>query len=409
MKFIFLVLYYFLDIVILFYLCYYILTGIFAFFKKKKIYKYRPKNRFAIIIPARNEEKVIGTLIDSLKKQHYPKKFYDIYVAPNHCLDRTEEISKQHGAQIIKIDKEAKSKGDVLKYCFAYLEEKNHYDAYCIFDADNIVHPDFIRYMNHAICSGYQVAQGYRDTKNPRDTWISSCYALFYYIQNFFFNQARMNLGWSSSINGTGFMVTSKVIQTQGFSTKTMTEDIEFSALCALHNEKIAFVKEAITYDEQPLGFLTSWKQRMRWSFGTLQCLKIYFWKLMNAAFEKKNPQCFDMALFFFAPIFQLISFFILGLTFLVKISDLNQSILIATLYNNKVVSVILGYLISILLSVIVMMIDKKKMTNVWKGVFTLSVFMLTWIPINILCMIKRDFIWEPIRHTRNIDINTIV
>ena len=129
----------------------------------------------------------------------------------------------------------------------------------------------------------------------------------------------------------------------------------------------------------------------------------------MNAAFEKKNPQCFDMALFFFAPIFQLISFFILGLTFLVKISDLNQSILIATLYNNKVVSVILGYLISILLSVIVMMIDKKKMTNVWKGVFTLSVFMLTWIPINILCMIKRDFIWEPIRHTRNIDINTIV
>ena len=195
------------------------------------------------------------------------------------------------GAKIIDIDLEAKSKGDVLKYTFESLNNNYNYDAYCVFDADNIVHPEFLKSMNNALCSGFNVAQGYRDSKNPKDSWISSCYALFYYVQNFFFNQARMNMGWSSSINGTGFMVSSEVIKKYGFETKTITEDIEFSALCALNNEKIAFVKEAITYDEQPIGFMTSVKQRMRWSFGTLECLKLYFFKLLSTFFGKKIPQ----------------------------------------------------------------------------------------------------------------------
>ena len=408
-KLIFLCIYYTLEVVILFYVLYYVITGIFAFLGRKKIYKYRPKNKFAIIIPARNEELVIGTLIESLKKQHYPNKLFDIYVAPNNCTDDTRGAALKSGAKIIDIKVEAKSKGDVLKYCFLYLEEKYNYDAYCIFDADNIVHPNFLRSMNNALCSKYNVAQGYRDTKNPKDTWISSCYALFYYVQNFFFNQSRMNLGWSSSINGTGFMISSEAIKKYGFKTQTMTEDIEFSALCAMNNERIAFVKEAITYDEQPLGFKTSWKQRTRWSFGTMQCLKLYFGKLIKTFVHKKIPQCFDMALFFFAPIFQLLSFLALILTLIVYQLDISSSIIIQSLCENKFLSVIIGYFLSIILSFIVVIFDRKKVINIAKGILTLSIFMITWIPINIICIVKKQFVWEPINHTRNIDINNII
>lgn len=408
-KFIFLVIYYVIDIIILLYLLYYFFTGIAAFFNKKRIYKYRPKKKFAIVVPARNEEKVIDTLIHSLKNQKYPKKLFDIFIIPNNCSDNTREKAVKEGVFVIDIDVDTKSKGDVLKYSFDYLINNYNYDAFCIFDADNIVHPDFLKNMNNALCSGFNVAQGYRDSKNPKDSWISSCYALFYYVQNFFFNQARMNMGWSSSINGTGFMVSSEIIKKYGFNTKTITEDIEFSAFCALNNEKIAFVKNAITYDEQPISFLTSVKQRMRWSFGTLECLKLYFFKLMNCFFIKKIPQCFDMAIFFFAPIFQIISFGIIFFTMIFRIFSFNYSSVINMLYENKIISVILGYIVSIFLSLIVVFLDKKKINNVSKGIFTLSIFMLTWIPINLVCISKKDFDWEPIIHTRNVDINSVV
>lgn len=408
-KYIFLIIYYVVDIIILLYLLYYIITGLFAFINKKQIYKYRPKKKFAVIIPARNEAKVISTLIKSLNNQHYPKKLFDIFVVPNNCTDNTKEVGLKCGAKIIDILHDVKSKGDVLKYSFEYLNNNFNYDAYCIFDADNIVHPEFLRSMNNALCSGFNVAQGYRDSKNPKDSWISSCYALFYYVQNFFFNQARMNMGWASSINGTGFVVSSDLIKKYGFNTKTVTEDIEFSALCALNNERIAFVKEAITYDEQPVSFITSVKQRMRWSFGTLQCLKIYFFNLLDNFIVKKIPQCFDMAIFFFAPVFQIISFAVILLTGFFKVLNFNSSFVINMLYNNKLISVVLGYVVSILLSIIVIAIDNKRIQNVIKGIFTLSIFMLTWIPINIMCIKKKEIVWEPINHTRNIDINTIV
>jgi len=174
-----------IDILMIIYGVYYVIIGIFVFLKEKKIKKTNAKNRFAIIIPARNEEKVIGNLLDSLKKQKYPKELYDIFVFPNNCNDKTKEIAIENNAEIIECTEKIKSKGEALKYSFKYLNDNfEFYDAFIIFDADNVVHPQFIEKMNDALCSGYQIAQGYRDSKNPHDTWISNCYTLYYMIQN---------------------------------------------------------------------------------------------------------------------------------------------------------------------------------------------------------------------------------
>ena len=303
--------YYIFYFMVISYTLYYVFTGLCVVFNKKnKIKRYKEKTKFARLIPARNEEVVIKQLISSLKKQNYSKELYDIFVIPNNCTDNTKQIAKDEGANIIECDVEVTKKGDALKYAFNYLmNEFPEYDAYCIFDADNIVHPDFLKRMNDAYISGYNVAQGFRDCKNPKDSWISSCYSLFYFIQNFFFSQARTNIGLSASINGTGFMVAKSVIKKYGFDTITLTEDVEFSAQCALNGVKIGFVKDAITYDEQPAKFTQSWKQRKRWSVGTMQCLKIYSGKLFKESIKKKKLVCFDMSIYYMAPIMQILSF----------------------------------------------------------------------------------------------------
>ncbi|UKI27487.1 MAG: glycosyltransferase family 2 protein [Bacilli bacterium] len=91
------------------------------------------------------------------------------------------------------------------------------------------------------------------------------------------------------------------------FAPKTITEDIELTAICAINGVKIAFNEEAITYDEQVTDFRSSLKQRKRWSFGATQCLKNYTWELVKEGFKNKRFECFDVILFYFGIIFHVL------------------------------------------------------------------------------------------------------
>ena len=396
-----------INIIMITYGLYYIFTGIYTFKNKKyKIKRHKSKYKIAVIIAARNEENVISHLIDSLKKQKYPEELYDIFVVPNNCKDNTEQVALNAHANIIECKEIVSSKGEVLKYTFEYMA-KNHseYEAYCIFDADNIVHPKFLSRMNDALCEGYRVAQGYRDSKNPSDTWISSCYSLYYWTQNYFFNKARMNMGWSSSINGTGFMIKKDVLEEIGFNTVTLTEDIEFAAICGINKIRIAFVNNAITYDEQPLTFKESWKQRKRWSIGTIQCYKKYSKKL----FKTKTPVGFDMGLFFLAPFVQIATGIFTILLAFNMVIDLEMGMTLKFLKDNFILTSIIGYLISIVISTFVVICQRKKIKKAIKGILTLIVFMASWIPINIIALFSNKFVWEPIEHKVKVDIDSII
>ena len=402
--------YYILFIPIFIYGLYFLITGLFAFQKHQKIIrKYKEKHKFAIVIAARNEEKVIGNLIDSLNKQNYSKEKYDVFIIPNNCTDNTKEVSIKHGAKIIEVEKKVKSKGDVLEYTLDLLNKNYKYDAYIIFDADNVVHPNFIKRMNDTLCSGYELAQGYRDSKNPSDSWICGSYSLYYWGQNIFFNRSRMNIDSSSSINGTGFMIKRTIIDEMGFKTVTMTEDIEFTAQAAINNKRIAFVSDAITYDEQPLNFKTSWKQRLRWTTGTYQCLFTYFKPLFNGAIKNKNMSCLDMLLFFMAPIVQLVGCIVFVLLFIYTILGIKLYDIFAYMFAHNEIFFIVSYLISILFSALIVVISKKSIAKTILGILTFPIFLFSWIPINLICLFKKTLNWEPIVHNRNIELESLI
>lgn len=134
------------------------------------------EHKFMAIIPAHNEETVVGNLIESLKKQNYPKELFDIYVIADNCTDNTAKIAENAGAIVCVRDSlEGKTKGHALQWFLSKkIEENADYDAFCVFDADNIVDENFIKNMNKKLCQGEDVVQGYRDIKNPTDSWISS-------------------------------------------------------------------------------------------------------------------------------------------------------------------------------------------------------------------------------------------
>ena len=394
----------FISIVFTIYGLYYVITGLFAFLKPaKEKSKSNKIHKFSIIIAARNEENVIGNLIDSLKKQNYDKDSYDINVIVNNSNDNTYKVSKKHGANVIKCEIPVSSKGEVLRYAFKKFKNKDT-DAYVIFDADNVVHPDFLSEMNKSLNNGYKVAQGFRDSKNYQDNWISGSYALFYYIQNFFFNLSRKRLKSSASINGTGFMIEKKFIESLDFNPITLTEDVELTTACAVANEKIDFVKDAITYDEQTTDFKVSLIQRLRWSKGNLQCWKKYHRDLVKGFIKNHNLACVDMYLNNLAAFIQVMSIVvvIIGLVERMVTTKIVFSII-------GVMSLLVSYLFIVIITLFVTIYNKKSVAAMLPSLILFALFIITWFPINIVSIFKKDVKWQQIEHNKNINIDDII
>ena len=229
------------------------------------------KHRFIIALPANNEESVIANLIKSLQMQDYDKSLYDIYVIADNCTDGTANVARENGAIVYeRFDEDKKTKGYALNWFLDKMKDKKEdYDALLVFDADNVVDKNFLNVMNKKLCQGEVLVQGYRDIKNPTDTWVSGGYAIFYWTMNRLYHLARYNMGLSPLINGTAFMVKWDILIDEGWNTKTLTEDIEFALINISKGVKLGWAKDAIVYDEQPLTFKQSWKQRERWSVRT--------------------------------------------------------------------------------------------------------------------------------------------
>lgn len=249
------------------------------------------KYRFIIALPANNEETVIGNLIKSLKMQDYDKDLFDIYVIADNCTDNTAKIARENGAIVYeRFDETKKTKGYALNWFLSKMKvKKDDYDALLVFDADNIVDKNFLNVMNKKLCQGEVLVQGYRDIKNPTDTWVSGGYAIFYWTMNRLYHLARYNMGLSPLINGTAFMVKWDMLIDEGWNTKTLTEDIEFALINISKGVKLGWAKDAIVYDEQPLTFKQSWKQRERWSVRTSSMCKWIFKRFSKSSIQRKN------------------------------------------------------------------------------------------------------------------------
>ena len=366
-------------------------------------------NEFMAIIPAHNEEIVVGNLIASLQKQNYPKDLYDIYVIADNCTDNTAEVARKAGAIVYeRFDEEHKTKGYALDWFLKQkIEENAPYDAFCIFDADNIVDVDFLKNMNKKLCQGEEVVQGYRDIKNPTDSWVSAGYAIFYWTMNRFYHLARYNLGLSPLINGTGFMVKFDLVKpTNGFDTVTLTEDIEFSLKTIISGKKLGWATDAIVYDEQPTSFKQSWSQRSRWTVGHMQCLKTYTGQLYKAVKEHKTLMNFDGLLYIAGTTPILVVTF--GLILINCIMYVSKAMTTWLFIVN-----ILNYLIPTLLfpiftALFVMVLEKKPIKPMIKGLLCYPAFMGTWVIINLKCLFKRETTWEKIEHVRDIKINEV-
>lgn len=301
---------------------YYLILSFFGFYKRKEGPSKRPEKSFAIVVAAHNEEMVIGKIIDSLNKLDYPRKLYDIFIVADNCTDMTASISRQHGANVFeRFDDKNRGKGYALEWIFDKIfKMKKKYDAIAVFDADNLVSKNFLIEMNNKMLQGYKVVQGYIDSKNPHDSWITECYSISFWSSNRLFQLARSNLKLSNQIGGTGFIVETDLLRKFGWGATCLTEDLEFTCKLVLSGQKIGWAHRAIVYDEKPITLKQSWNQRKRWMQGFTDVASRFFFKLLKKSFKERDFVALDCALYVIQPFVTLL----LGLSFLLTLAQNN-------------------------------------------------------------------------------------
>ena len=370
--------------------------------KKNTNYPQKEKNghNYAILIPARNESLVIEKLLISIENQTKKIKPEDVYVIVETKKDKTVSIVEKHKMTIVyRKNLNKKRKGFALDDAIKEILKSNKkYDAYFIFDADNILDKNYIKEMTKSFDEGYDIGIGYRNTKNSKNL-VSAASALTFSMINTIGNKRKSKYTNNLIISGTEYYIKGTIIESwKGFPFNSLTEDYELSLYSILNNLTTTYNDSAIYYDEQPEIFDVTITQRSRWVKGYFDARRNYIHKIRKSISKKdKNYASKITALIGVNPLITLI----IGILLL-----LIDSI---TSFKNFIISLLIIFiLIYITLMIFTYIIIKKEENKLDIKVskilliFYNPFYLLSYIYCLYIAVTKKDLGWQEIKHTNN-------
>ena len=408
-------------------MAHFMIFAVVGLFARKKYPETEIKHRYGMIIPARNEEAVVGGLIESIQKNHYPQDKIEIFVIAHNCTDNTAEVARKLGATVYVYDNpDERTMGYAFRHLFSCIERDygtQSFDGFLLFNADNILDKNYIARMNDAFeyYHGESVITSYRNSKNYGSGLIAGLYGMYFSTGCRFESCGRTVLGCSTRVQGTGYLINSSVVK-NGWPYVTLAEDWEFTADQILQGSTIRFCDAAIFYDEQPTSVRIMWRQRVRWSRGHLIVFYTRIKDLLRALFgrgTKHRVSVYDIfsnvipsTLFFL--LLQIVQF---GLTLTAPLIDKSltwQQVLLGDSMNLLwSTGLLFGWLRSMALSFgtifigawLVFFIDRKRVKGVpWWRKLLIALFWPLFLGIQFLmdvqALFSRNLAWKPIPHS---------
>lgn len=314
-----------------------------------------PQTKFAILIPAHNEAKVIKTTLESIRALNYPKGLYETLAIADNCTDDTAQVVKEFGVSCFeRTDKERKGKGFALQWAFERLKEEKEfeaYDAFVIIDADTIMKPNFLQAMAKRIARGEMAIQGYYDVINPEASPMASLSYLGFVLSRNLRYKGRSRMGWSSNLLGNGMCFSKEVVTRFGWGATSIVEDVEYAVMLHLNGIKVFFAPEAKIFAEIPKTFKESKIQRSRWDIGKFQVRNKYLIRLLKEAVRTKDVSYLDTAMELAIPpfsLFVILTFALFGLFMATSYNGLNAlSVIWFTIASALIAYVLLGLVIA--------------------------------------------------------------
>ncbi len=322
------------------------------------------------------------------------------------------------------------------------------YDAFFVFDADNRLDEHYFEEMNKGFQAGFRILTSYRNSVNLSENWVSSGSALWFIRESRFLSASRMWLGNSCHVGGTGFMFSQSVMRrnkgwkfhlltedlefesrflsasrmwlgnschvggtgfmfsqsvmrrNKGWKFHLLTEDLEFTMDSLLHGDRIGYVGTAILYDEQPVTFAQSWRQRLRWSKGFLQVFRYYGPALVRRAIKERDFAAIDFTLLL-CPFTVLTMIRIaLGIIY-AAFGFVTWQSQLGSLFN-WVNGIVYSIIFMMALAALTIVVERKQIGATNKELFayvlSFPIYMLSYVPISFQAVFAKAE-WKPIEH----------
>ena|SRR5690242_10616174 len=262
--------------------------------------------RIAVLVPAHDEELLIGRLLDSLARLTYPRACRDVYVVADNCADRTAEIVRAIGWAHVyeRHDTARRGKGYALQDLLSRMETAgNVYDAYVIVDADAVVDAHYLDHLAAAILRGARALQGQNTVLNTLDAPSTVLRWLALTLMNHVRPLGRNGLGASATLTGNGMCLTRDLLRAHPWQAHGATEDYQYYLTLVTAGERVRYVPEAVVRSEMPATFAQMRTQDVRWeSQAPEQRRAGAAWALLAGALRQRDPVRLDALLELIAP-----------------------------------------------------------------------------------------------------------
>jgi cellulose synthase/poly-beta-1,6-N-acetylglucosamine synthase-like glycosyltransferase len=231
----------------------------------------------SILVPARNEEKVIGRILQRMTELTYPKDKMQIIVIDDASTDKTGEIGEQYSRiysyiKVIHRDQKEGGKGKTSALN-AGLEDAKGEIIFC-FDADYYPQRDILEKLTKEFVDPkVGVVQGRITVLNEPQNVVTRLVALERIGGYRIDQQARDTLGLITQFGGTvGGVRRSLLKRLGGWDESILAEDTDLTFRVYLAGYKVRYVNDAESYEEAVESWRAYWKQRYRWAKGHMQC-----------------------------------------------------------------------------------------------------------------------------------------
>lgn len=401
--------------------------GVVGLFKRKVFPTAEKKLRYGIVIGARNEQAVIGNLIESIKASDYPQDKIQIFVVAHNCTDDTAAVARAAGATVYEYNNPDEcTKGYAARYLFKQIERDfgtQNYAAFITLDADNVLDTKFMEKMNDAFVANGErvVVTSFRNSKNFGTNVISAMYGLYFVQGCRIESRGRTVLGCSTRVQGTGYLIPASVVK-DGWNYVTLTEDWELTADQVLAGTPILYCDEAVTYDEQPTDIHIMWRQRLRWAKGHLLVGIGRFKDVLRTLFTRRSEDSqvrkfsvFDLGMNIYPSLIVFVVILLIQQIFIWLSPLFGRSVLdsyVATM-PSTLIGFALYYIFTMLVTTMVYFVERKRIHKFnplvkLGSILLMPLFLAVSFVLAVVALFTKDISWKPIPHKDTTDLSTL-
>ena len=254
--------------------------------------------KFAVIVPAHNEEGGIASTVASLRQLDWPASGMRIIVVADNCTDKTAERASTAGAHVVtRQDAALRGKGYALAYAFDLCLAEGWADAIVVVDADTVVSRNLLEAFAARIERGEHAIQAHYGVRNPLASWRTRLMTVALGAFHILRSRARERLGVSCGIRGNGWCVTSSLLLRAPYRSFSLTEDIEYGLVLGQSGYRVAYADEAHVDADMVTSSSIASKQRQRWEAGRIALIRHFAFRTLSMAIRQRSLVLLDLAL----------------------------------------------------------------------------------------------------------------